>query len=367
MKNRKLRVGMVGAGGISRTHCEGWKKLDEAELVAITDIDEGAAKARAEQYGIEAVETDAKKVFARDDIDAVDIVVPNTFHKDYTVAALKAGKHVLCEKPLALTPREVDAMIAASEKSGRKLMCAQHQRFAAQHAALKEYLETHPIGDIYFARAWMHRRRLMPGRAGFIYKSNSGGGACIDIGVHVLDLVLWLMDKWAPVSVSGVSLCKLSKRPDSWSEWGGADYDRKGFDVEDFAAGFVRFADGSALNLEVSWMLNMKPRSDQRIELYGTEGGAALPAAEVYTHTSRGYVNTTVEALDTKEKAHHAEIRAFAECVLKDEPVPVPPRQSRVVMAILDGLYRSQETGKEVRLTDKRKQPRRIEIRGARG
>jgi predicted dehydrogenase len=348
VKSRKLRVGVIGAGGISRVHCEGWQKLSDCRLAAVTDIDVKAAEGRAEQFGM-AVEPTAARLLKRKDIDAVDICTPNRFHRKYTVAALNAGKHVLCEKPLALTPRDVDAMIAAAKKNRRKLMCAQHQRFSANTRALKDYLDRHPLGEIYFVRAWMLRRRLLPGRPGFIYKAQSGGGPCIDIGVHILDLALHLMDNFEPVSVFGVAMTKLAKRPDAWSEWG-QDYDRKGLDVEDFAAGMVRFANGAALNLECSWMLNMGPRSEGRIDLFGTEAGAKWPDCEIYTHTSRDFVNTKIEVRGTNEGAHHAEIREFAEAVIGGRPVPVPPEQSRAVMAILDALYRSQKTGRQVKV-----------------
>jgi predicted dehydrogenase len=339
---------MIGAGGISRLHCEGWSRLEDCELVAITDIDKSAAARRAEEFHVPTIEANARRLIARKDIDAVDIVVPNMFHRSYTVAALESGKHVLCEKPLALKARDVDAMIAAARKARRKLMCAQHQRFSPKAQAMKDYLSRHPLGEIYYARAWYNRRRLLPCTPGFMYRNNSGGGACIDIGVHVLDLALYLMDHFEPVSVTGISVTKLARRGDAWSEWGRID--KKGIDVEDFAAGLIRFADGAALSLECSFMLNQKPRVDSRIDLFGTDAGAKWPECEYYDHTADGYVDVQIVARDTGEKAHHAEIRHFAQAVLGNRPVLVPPEQSRAVIAILEGLYRSQETGREVKL-----------------
>ena len=347
VKKRKLRIGMIGAGGISGIHCQGWKRLEDCELLAIADVRKDAAVKRAEEFHIGTVEADGKRLLARKDIDVVDIVVPNRFHKDYAVAALRAGKHVLCEKPLALTAREVDAMIAAAAKSRRKLMCAQHERFQPKSLALKQYITRHPLGEIYYARAWYNRRRLLPCTPGFMYKSNSGGGCCIDIGVHVLDLALHLMDNFQPVSVSGVAVTKLARQPDSWSEWGRID--RKGIDVEDFAAGMVRFANGAALSLECSFMLNQGPKTDGRVDLFGTAAGAKWPECEYYCHTSRDYVDTKIDVRDGLG-GHAAEIEAFAEAVMADAPVPVAPEQSRAVIAILEALYRSQRTGRESRI-----------------
>ena len=350
MKERKLRVGMIGAGGISRIHCEGWAKLPECQLVAITDIQSSAAKARAEQFKIPDVEATGRALIARKDIDVVDIVVPNRFHRAYTVAALKSGKHVLCEKPLALTTREVDAMIAASRSSNRKLMCAQHQRFGQPAIALKEYLQQHPLGDVYYVRAWWNRRRLLPARPGFMYKKNSGGGCCIDIGVHILDLAMWLMDNFQPRSVRGFAVTKLAKREDAWSEWG--QIDKQGLDVEDFAVGIIQMANGAVVSLECSFMLNQKPKEEYRVDLFGTRAGAKWPECEYYSHTSQGYADTKIELRGKGDPAHHAEIRAFAQAVMGNLPVPVAPEQSRAVIAVLEGLYKSQQRQKEVRLRE---------------
>ena len=350
MKKRKLRIGMIGAGGISNIHCQGWAGLDDCEMVAITDINPDASATRAEQYDIPNVDATARRLLARKDIDAVDIVTPNRFHKPYAVAALRAGKHVLCEKPLALTPREVDAMIAAAEKSRKKLMCAQHQRFMDSSRALKQYITKNPLGEVYYARAWYNRRRSLPTTRGFLLNKNSGGGCCIDVGVHVLDLALHLMGNFQPVSVTGVAVTKIARQKSAWSEFDWGFYNKRLLDVEDFAAGMVRFANGAAMTIECSFMLNQKSKAEQRIDLFGTSAGITWPDCEYYDTTSRDYVDVTLNVRDSGESAHHAEIRAFAEAVIGNKPVPVPPQQSRAVMAILDGLYRSQRTGREVKL-----------------
>ena len=350
MKKRKLRIGMIGAGGISKIHCEGWTRLDDCELVAVTDINPDASAARAGEFNIPNVDDTARKLLARKEIDVIDVVTPNRFHKGQTIAALRAGKHVLCEKPLALTPREVDAMIAAAEKGRKKLMCAQHQRFMDNSKAMKEYITAKSLGEVYYARAWYNRRRALPTTRGFLLSENSGGGCCIDVGVHVLDLALHLMDNFEPVSVTGVAVTKIAKQKSAWSEFDWGYYDKRKLDVEDFAAGMVRFANGAALTLECSFMLNQKPRAEQRIALFGTRAGIAWPECEVYDTLSRDYVDVSINVRDSGRQAHHEEIRVFAEAIMGNKPVPVPPRQSRAVMAILDGLYRSQKSGREVKL-----------------
>jgi len=332
-------------------HCEGWSKLAaECELVAITDLNPEAAAKRADEFKIGTVEKNVADLLRRDDIDVVDIVTPNMFHKEQTIAALAAGKHVLCEKPLALSAKDVDAMIAAAAKAKKKLMCAQHMRFMANSRAVKQYIDTQGLGEVYYARAWFNRRRLLPCTPGFMYRKNSGGGCCIDVGVHALDLTLHLMNNFEPVSVTGTAVTKLAKQADAWSEWG--EIDRAKLDVEDFAAGMIRFKNGAALSLECSFMLNQKPKEEVRVDLFGTAAGATWPECEVFNHTDRDYMDTKINLNSRLAKAqpHHEEIRAFARAVIDNTPVPVPPQQSRAVIAILEGLYKSQATGREVRL-----------------
>jgi predicted dehydrogenase len=349
MAKKKLRVGLIGAGGISRIHCEGWAKVPGADIVAVTDINPDAARQRAEKYDIANVDPDVPTLLDRE-LDLVDIVVPNRFHKPYTIDALKSGKHVLCEKPLALTAKDVDEMIAAAKKARKKLMCAQHMRFTNSARAIRDYLKKNPLGDIYYARAKWNRRRGLPTTAGFIYKKNSGGGPCLDIGVHALDLALHLMGNFEPVSVTGIAVNKIAKRRDAWSHFDWGLFDKKGMDIEDFAAGMVRFKNGAALSLECSFMLNMGEKDNCSVDLFGDKAGVSWPSGEYHSSVPSGVVDATITPRDIDPCNHHAEIAAFADCVRKDKPVPVPPEESRAVMAILDGLYTSASTGKEVRL-----------------
>lgn len=347
---RPLRVGMIGAGTIAGAHCEGWTALKEARLVAIVDVRRDRAADRAKAFDIPSVEPSAARLLARKDIDVVDIVAPNRLHAPLTLAALRAGKHVLCEKPLALTVKDVDAMIAAAAKARRKLMCAQHLRFHPATAALKDYTSRHPLGEVYYARAWWLRRRMLPTREGFLFRRLSGGGAGVDLGAHMLDLAMHLMDNFQPVSVDGLATSKLACQRASWSEWEWGCYDKKRMDVEDFAAALVRFANGAALSLECSWMLNIKAREEYRVDLFGTKAGASWPGCEYHEHTRHDYVHTQIALRERKQTPYQAEIRSFAQAVLGHTAVPVPPQQSRCVVGVLEGLYKSHRLGRSVKL-----------------
>jgi predicted dehydrogenase len=341
----------VGCGGISHVHFTGWDRLyPECEVVAICDILDDALERRGSEFEIPRDQwyLDHQDMLRNADIDAVDICVPNGAHAEIAINALNAGKHVICEKPLAPTPDEIRRMIAARDNAGKILMTAQHQRFMRNSQSMRAYLDTGALGDVYYTRAHFLRRRFIPARPSFIQKEKSGGGPCIDIGVHILDLALHFMDFPEPVSVTGITPCKLGKRTDIRGWWG--EWDRDIMNVEDFAAGFVRFADGQALSLECSWLLNIKEREYQRITLCGTEAGAEWPALTVHGETAGCLTDSQLAFRDDRADGHHTELVAFARAILKGEPSPVPPEESIIVMRILDGLYKSYQTGQEVKI-----------------
>jgi len=350
--SQALKVGVIGVGGIASSHFPGWKDSPDAELVALSDPVAPVLERVAREQEVALTYENPQDLIANPDIDIIDICTPNMYHAPLAIAALEAGKHVLCEKPLAPTPADVDRMIAARDKSGKLLMTAQHFRFGTDTQALKREIEGGVLGDIYHARSWMLRRSGFIVRPGFVYKKHSGGGPCIDIGVHILDLTLWMMGHPKPVAVSGITQDKLSKQPGAYTSWNG-DLVPPDMDVEEFAAAFVRFDNGASLILEVSWLLHHKaPGEDMQMWLYGTAGGLHWPKNELLTtnnQTQRQH-DTQLSPVARGMEAHAAECVAFAHAIANQMPSPVPAEQSRDVMLILDGLYQSAERGGEVRL-----------------
>lgn len=347
-----LKVGVIGVGGIAQTHFPGWNASEHAEMVAFADPVAPVLEQTAKEHGITTTYVDPMDLIKDADVDIVDICTPSAYHAPLAIAALEAGKHVICEKPLAPTPEEIDRMIAARDKSGKLLMTAQHFRFQADTQALKAELETGTLGDIYHARSWMLRRNWTPVRPGFIYKKNSGGGPCIDIGVHILDLTLWMMGHPKPVAVTGVTQDKLSKLPGAFSGWGHVDIPHD-MDVEEFAAAFVRFEDGQTLILEVSWMLHHPtPGEDMQMWLYGTQSGAHWPSSRVITANNQTKRTADIQLNNVPRgmEPHAAECVAFAEAIAEGRPSPVPPEESRDVQSILNALYESAESRREVRI-----------------
>lgn len=345
-----LKVGVIGVGGISGTHFPGWKESPHTEVIALADSFRPNLEKAGAAQGIELLYEDGYDLINNPDIDIVDICTPNAYHTPLAIAALKAGKHVICEKPLAPTPQDIRDMIAARDASGKLLMTAQHFRFQGSALALKAEIETGALGDIYHARSWMLRRAAVPVRPGFIHKANSGGGPCIDIGVHILDLTLWLMGHPKPVSVTGVTQDKLVHKPGAFSIWGGAI--PTSIDVEEFASAFVRFENGATLILEVSWMLHHRTAvEDMQMWLYGDKGGSHWPSNELM-HTNNATAQITNSQLTQAEggEPHAKECIAFADAVANGKPSPVPAEQSLAVQTILDALYRSAAEGREIRL-----------------
>ncbi|MBZ0289875.1 MAG: Gfo/Idh/MocA family oxidoreductase, partial [Anaerolineae bacterium] len=231
------------------------------------------------------------------------------------------------------------------------LMTAQHFRFRGASKAMKAELASGTLGDIYHARSWMLRRAAAPTRPGFILKAQASGGPTIDIGVHILDLTLWMMGNPRPVAVTGVARAELAHQKGAFSVWGGPIPQE--FDVEDFAAAFVRFENGATLILEVSWLLHHDTQGeDMQMWLYGTRGGAHWPKCEIYSsnyETQQHYNQALTITKDIREP-HAQECIEFAEAIINGAPSPVPAEQSLQVMTILDGVYRSQQTGREVQL-----------------
>jgi predicted dehydrogenase len=346
-----LKVGVIGVGGIAASHMPGWAASRDAQVVAGADLNSEVLAAWGKTNGVKTLYEKPLDLIADPDIDIVDICTPSAYHAPLTIAALDAGKHVLCEKPLAINPAEIRDMIAARDRSKKMLMTAQHIRFSGTAVALKNEIDTGILGDVYHARAWLLRRYTAPGtRPGFVIKKHSGGGPCIDIGVHILDLTLWMMGNPKPVAVTGTARTELAKQPGAFCHAGDILPE---YDVEDFAACFVRFENGTTLILETSWMLHHNtPGDDMQMWLYGTKAGSHWPSCSFYSSN-----NQTKQLYDRQLKctpqpleAHAQECASFARAIVEGAPSPVPAEQSLDVMSILDAVYDSERTGREVRL-----------------
>ncbi len=346
MSTRKFRVGLIGGGGIAQAvHIPGWKNLPEVEIVGVADVSPATAQKAAALAGTAQVFTDYRDLLKLD-LDAVDICTPNKVHTPAALAALNKGCHVLCEKPLAVTTAEVKQMGRLADRKKLKLMTAQHQRFTQSGVAAKAWVNAGHLGEAYHARVRAMRRAWLPPQPGFIDAKLSGGGPCMDIGVHALDLCLWLMGFPKPVRATGVARTVFAKgktMPNLWGEW-----DRQRYSVEDFAAGFVHFDNGATLVLEAAWMSHQPENEDMSAQLYGTKGGIKWPSAEFTTVINGTHAQGSLTHPVAVPHPHWNEIAAFTDCVLNGKPSPVPWTETIKVIGILEAVYAAQARGREV-------------------
>jgi predicted dehydrogenase len=344
----KLKVGIIGAGGIVRmAHLGGWRNNPNVEVIGIADIDGARARALAKECNVPHAFADFKELLQLD-LDIVDVCTPNCVHTPAVLAALEAGKNVICEKPLATTTKEVRQMGELADKKKLKLMTAQHHRFSNSAQAIKHWTGARNLGDVYHARVRATRRAWLPVAPGFIDKKLSGGGPCMDIGVHALDVCMWLMEFPTPVRVTGSSKVNFAKGhaiPGMWGEW-----DRHLFSVEDFAAGFVHFDNGATMTVEASWLGHQQENEDMSCQVFGAKAGVKWPSAEFATVQGGVFGQGTLTNPRSVERAHWEELKAFYQCVVNDTPSPVPWTETIKVIGILEGIYESQNQGREVNL-----------------
>ncbi len=348
----KLRIGIIGSGGIAQgCHMRGYAAIpDLCEIVACADVNEATAKAAAEKFDVPATYTDYKEMLAKENLDAVSVATPNKFHKAPTIDALQAGVNVLCEKPLGMNADECREMCAAARDTGKILQVGLQSRFNGPSRWMKDYIDAGNMGDVQFARAQALRRRGVPGWGVFINKDLQGGGPLIDIGVHILDLTLFLMGYPKPVSATGRYWDTMGKNPDLYNGMG--DYDRSKFTVEDFAVGMIKFDNGAVVSLESSFMANGPDKFETF--LYGTKAGAKVDpyasgnaALEIYTEQNKLLMDVQPNNIPRVESAHVDEVKAFVNAIIAGDPSPVPGENGLILNAIFDAIYRSSETGNE--------------------
>ena len=353
---KTYNVGIVGCGGISRwAHYPFYKNDKRVKVVAVCDIRKERAEAFVRDFYPEAaVYTDYRDLVAREDIDCVDICTPNYLHSEIAIAAFAHGKNVFSEKPDAVSPEKAIAMKEAAEKAGKLLMVMRNNRFADASAYMKKYIEAGRMGEIYAGRCAWQRRRGIPGKGGwFTTKAQSGGGPLIDLGVHMIDLAVWLMGNPTPVAVSGNTFCKFASNDVSDSVNSNFGDKKAGgtFDVEDLAMGMIRFDNGAVLQIEFSWASNVK-EEHRFVELRGTKAGMLWldgNTLEIYSEDD-GQLTNTKMAGNLRDDGHVRNLRHFYD-VLDGKCEPCfKPQQGVDMIKILSAVYESAKTGQEVKL-----------------
>jgi predicted dehydrogenase len=343
----KLRVGMVGLGFISAVHLAGYAKCPEVELAAFCDIIPERARKAADEYGIPGakVYTDYKKMLAEEKPDVVNVCTENNMHAEITVAALNAGAHVFCEKPMAVTGVEADAMVAAAKKNGRKLSVGYQLRFSNESQLLRSEVMNGKLGKIYYAEATTLRRRGVPTWGVFLNKAKQGGGPLIDIGTHIVDLTLWAMNDYSPV-VSAIGRTFDDLIPLGGFNNGG-HWDIGKFEVEDSAFGTVTLASGAMLVVKAAWAVNNKEMNLNETLLFGVNGGAELENDRL---TFNGESNDRLwqyvpEPAPTKDSMYDREIAAWVKALVEGTEPVVKCEQAAQVVKVLEAIYVSARSG----------------------
>jgi predicted dehydrogenase len=351
----KVRVGIIGTGGISNVHINGYKSLENAEVYAVCDIDEEKVKASAEKHGVKHVFTDYNEMLKLKELDAISVCTWNSEHAPAAIASLKAGKHVLCEKPMAMNTNEAIEMDRVSKEYGKLLMIGFTRRFADDTKVIKDFIENGMMGDIYYAKAAYLRRAGYPG-GWFGDKKRSGGGPLIDLGVHIIDIVRYFMGLPKVASVKGVTFDKLGARTNIIKRGGYTSTERSKvniFDVEDLAVAIIKFDNDAVLSVETSFSLNTKSDTGG-IELFGTKAGVNIsrtePKIEFFTEQNNYLINVapTINTQLSFQELFQKETAHFVDCVANGTKCISPAEDGIELMRIIDGVYESAKTGREV-------------------
>jgi predicted dehydrogenase len=359
-KVRKVKAGVIGAG-IGKFHIRGFQSHPQAECVALCDLNPDAANGVAGDFSVPNVFTDYREMLKLEGLNAVSVCVPNALHRPVVVDCLKAGVHVLCEKPLSVNAAEGQKMVDAAQANGKTLMMQFNNRYRPETELLKSYIDAGELGDLYFARCGWIRRNGIPGWGSwFTSKEMAGGGPLIDLAVHMLDLTMYLMGNPEPQVCLAATYSAIGPKFEGLGPWGTPN--PKGtFDVEDMAVGMIRFQGGQTILLEASWASRIK-REWVYSTLCGTKAGASLERVfgfdgvddssidtlELFTQEHGVPVNRQLVVEPDPAMGRVRAVQHFCDCLVKGKTPISPGSDGLRIMRILDAMYKSAKTGKAV-------------------
>lgn len=356
MKKNSVRIGIIGCGWATNIkHIPSLNKIPEAEVVALCDHNLKKAEDTAKKYcGEVKLYTDYHEMLKDETIDAIHVCTQNKYHCKITCDALNAGKHVLCEKPMAITEEEAELMVKTAEKTGKKLTVGYQSRFSNEAIYLKNEADKGTFGEIYYARAIALRRKAVPTWGDFLDKQIQGGGPIIDIGSHSLDLALWIMNNYEPDFCVGTTYRKLISDGGVGNAFG--SWDPKKFTSEDSGFGFVRMKNGATISVEASWALNILDPKESCVQICGTEAGADTLINGARINGIRDgklfsqipdfrNIGASLYRDEHMSSPVEREAHSWIFSILEDTDPVVKPAEAAVVTKILDGIYKSAESG----------------------
>lgn len=357
---REIQSGIIGCGGIANgKHLPAAKALGNIRFVAFCDIVRERAEKAAREYGVPGarVYEDYREMLEKEgpQMEAVHVCTPNRSHAPITVAALESGRHVLCEKPMAIDVAGAQAMVDAAARTGRLLTIGYQNRNRPESLYLKKECEAGTLGHIYYAEALAIRRRAVPTWGVFLNAEEQGGGPLIDIGTHALDLTLWLMDNYDPEMVVGSTYRELADNENAANAWG--SWDPREFTVEDSSFGFIKFKNGATVILKSSWALNILDTAEAKCVLCGNKAGADMKDGLRINGEKFGKMYTFTPDLSAGGADFYAgksanpsqiESHVFYSAIINGTPLRVLPEQALKVTQILAAIYESSQTGQPV-------------------
>jgi predicted dehydrogenase len=350
LRKTHINVAVIGAGGIGQDHLASFKQHPAARVVAIAEVSPERGREAAEKFNIPEVVTDYRRLLLRPDIDVVSVALPNYLHARVTLDALRAGKNVMLDKPMATNARDGSKLVAEAEKQGVLFMVGQNFRFNLETQTAKQVVAMGTLGDVYHAKTSWSRRAGIP-RIGswFTQRRFAGGGCTYDIGVHALDRCLYLIGEFEAASVSGQTFAKFGPRGLGNGGWGRSEIDPKApFDVDDLSIALIKMKSGRTVLLEASWAAHGPLVDVNSTQLFGTEAGLTLPPVKLFKQTPSGYAAEEVDTLPPLVNPNR--MVHFIDCLLGYAKPFVKSSESLAVQKILDAIYVSARTGKEVRI-----------------
>ncbi|MBN1936800.1 MAG: Gfo/Idh/MocA family oxidoreductase [Anaerolineae bacterium] len=350
--SEKIRIGVIGVGQIGKHHLNTYQKIEGAQIAAAADINEAELNRVGETYGIADRYTNFRDLLARDDIQAVDVCLHNNFHMPVTVAALKAGKDVYCEKPMAGAYIDAERMYNTAQKLGRKLSIQLSTLYAKETKAARWLIDNGYLGHVYHARSAGFRRRGRPfvdgyGSPSFVQKHNSAGGAMYDMGVYHIAQMLYLLGNPQVERVTGKTYQEVDM-----------DEGRKtssGYNVEELGLGFVRLAGNISLDIIESWAILLDKFEGSVV--VGSKGGVRLDPFGYFHSVGDLDMNATTNLDGFMYRVHN--VQGVGDEYDGPQQHWIAALQGRVellptaelalnTMLISEGIYLSEKLGREV-------------------
>ena len=350
-----VRFGIIGTGGVAGGGARDFGENPEAELIAVADPSGERRAAFGERFGVPNVLESADELLAMDAVDAVYIAVPNYLHVPLAAQALNAGKHVILEKPLALSRADAEPLVAAARGSGRHFMLGMNQRFTPHVQRARGLVAQGRIGRAYHCKTYWRRRAGIPGIGSwFTRKELSGGGGLLDIGVHMLDNALYILDNFDVHSVTGATYREFGPSGAGEGGYGLSERTEAAFDVDDFATAMIKLGGGATVLIDAVWAMHNEHRSEMNIELYGSDGAIDTYGGKLFRQHGSEY--HAIENPDAGPLAYPdtSRFHHFVNVILGREEPCVTLQQALAVQNVIDAIYASAASGREVLVSETR-------------